>query len=122
MTKRKQRSRRFVITDDLYGCHIFVSAGEPHERALVWFRSKLNAKFEEPMKKAVARSFVGGDKDAGIWFSDPRPGGGVTVHECFHVSQHILGTSGVRLSSESEEAYAYHIDWLIRQVGGKLWQ
>lgn len=35
------------------------------------------------------------------------------VHECVHTTEILLGERGLKLSSETSEAYAYYIEWLF---------
>lgn len=38
------------------------------------------------------------------------------AHECFHATHWILDRSGVALSDDSEEVYAYHQEFLINKM------
>jgi hypothetical protein len=40
---------------------------------------------------------------------------GKLAHECFHAATFILRRAGVRFCSQSDEAFAYAIDCLVRQ-------
>jgi hypothetical protein len=48
-----------------------------------------------------------------VWISKNEPD--LVVHELFHCSSFILSSVGLVLSDATEEVYAYHIDFLIRQ-------
>ncbi|MGF6428207.1 hypothetical protein [Bradyrhizobium elkanii] len=41
---------------------------------------------------------------------------GALAHETFHVADLMLRFSGLSLSNESDEAWAYHVDWLTRCI------
>lgn len=47
---------------------------------------------------------------------------GVLQHELFHVVDNSLRGKGIKLSDDSDEAYAYTIEDLTRQVYSKLWK
>lgn len=41
---------------------------------------------------------------------------GILAHEIFHVADIILNTAGLRLVAESDEAWAYFIDWITKSI------
>ncbi len=44
----------------------------------------------------------------------------VVVHECFHLTIECLRTVGLKLSNDSEEAYAYYQGYMFNQTLNKL--
>lgn len=40
------------------------------------------------------------------------------AHECYHASTGILRRAGLRLTTASEEAFAYHYEWLFDKLVG----
>lgn len=49
-------------------------------------------------------------------FSDPIMKLKVGIHESFHATSMILHNAGVEHTSDTEEAYAYHVEWLTSEV------
>lgn len=47
---------------------------------------------------------------------------GVLQHELFHVVDNALRGKGIKLSDESDEAYAYMMESLTRMTYAKLWK
>lgn len=45
---------------------------------------------------------------------------GVLAHECFHAAEFVLGHRGMALTDASDEAYAYYIAWMVRNVYKRL--
>lgn len=41
---------------------------------------------------------------------------GTIAHECFHMTRLMMNHAGVVLSDDSEEAYAYALDYMVTQV------
>lgn len=41
---------------------------------------------------------------------------GILAHEIFHVADLMLRQAGLALSNDSDEIWAYHIEWLTRRV------
>lgn len=50
-----------------------------------------------------------------VWLS-PKANIGVLVHEIFHAACHILGDAGVHLVPDTEETYAYFIQYLYDKL------
>ena len=42
------------------------------------------------------------------------------VHEIFHLAKSRLEYKGITLSDDSEEAFAYYLDWLVRTLGPEV--
>lgn len=54
-----------------------------------------------------------------LWLRDfPRgaQGHGWLAHEIFHTADLMLRGAGITLSNDSDEAFAYQIDWLTRRI------
>lgn len=51
-----------------------------------------------------------------MWFSEKKPNIGLIAHEVFHAVYNLLERIGIRLSSDSEEAYAYLTQFLINEI------
>jgi len=54
--------------------------------------------------------------DIGVIWLDSNAKPHVVAHEAFHAACWMLGESGVWLTNSSEEAYAYCLAWLIKQI------
>ena len=119
MSKKVKLPLSFRFGDPLFLCTIMVIVGGEQAAA-----EKKLSKFLEvdcrSDRKRYAATYHGNSKDVGIYFS-VLPGGATVAHEALHASWHILERSGVVIGRESEEAMAYHFDWLIRQIGRRLW-
>lgn len=44
----------------------------------------------------------------------------VLAHESFHAAEFVLRERGLRLTDESDEAYAYYIAWIFRECYKRL--
>lgn len=44
----------------------------------------------------------------------------VIAHEAFHATTFALDTVGIRLADESDEAFAYYLAWVVRNVLTRL--
>lgn len=54
-----------------------------------------------------------------LWFSPKCKGKHlllIKVHECIHAAHYILSRRGLKLSDDSEEAYTYLVDFLMRKL------
>ena len=43
----------------------------------------------------------------------------VVAHECLHAVSYFLRHKGIPLNDDTEEAYAYYLQFLVRQICGK---
>ena len=108
------------IADNLYNRSVFVAVGEQNETM---------RKFEKYHKL-----------DPGTLVPDPRAGGAlfylpsggflvwlehykgsaqdtnILIHEVFHLVHAVLGQAGLRLTDDSEEAYAYLAGYFAREI------
>lgn len=57
------------------------------------------------------------DQPRAVVFGDMKQDVGTLAHEAFHITYALLNSRGLELSSDSEEAYAYCIDWYTKQLG-----
>lgn len=119
MSRKVKLPTSFRFGDPLYLCTIMVIVGEEQTAA-----EKKLSKFLEidcsSDRKRYAATYHGNSKDVGMYFS-VLPGGGTVAHEALHATWHILERSGVVIGRDSEEAVAYHMDWLMRQIGRRIW-
>jgi hypothetical protein len=51
-----------------------------------------------------------------LWFPTAEPAPHTIAHECFHAAYGILPQLGIELCQETEEVYAYAIDYLFSAV------
>ena len=58
--------------------------------------------------------------DCLVVFSEEAIKGNIIAHEAFHIAALALKTRGVQLCNESEEAYAYLIDYLYKVLALQL--
>ena len=127
MTKRKQRSCRFLISVDTYSTDVMIYCGGPIEKAHAHFRKTIKQPNHdldlESYRHTYACNFRLGDfKGNAIWFRDFEPSGHVVAHEAFHCAYWILSRSGVTLGDNSEESFAYLIEHLTREIGRHVWK
>lgn len=122
--KPKTKPRTFTLHDPIYQADIIVSAGTQQQLAANRFGRLLGRnpiQVEPNQHRYASVSYYVDFKGCLIWFRDPSPGVGVLTHEAFHATRHVLTSSGVGWSEDSEEAWAYFIEWLVKSIGNKLW-
>ena len=134
MTTRKNKPRAkpkphvFVISDPIFITDHLICCGTTYRFAFDRFKRLLEKQkytltltFEDVRSTTMGRSTMSGHKPTCLWFRDRTPGGGVVAHECLHATYNVLGLSGVSLSDSSEETYAYYLDWMVREIGKRVW-
>ena len=61
-----------------------------------------------------------GDTEIGVIWLSEKAGLDELVHECFHATHYFMQDSGLGLSDNSEEAYAYLIQHIFKKTKGML--
>lgn len=111
---------RFHFDDPIYECRIFVCVGGSVDDCDARL-DKMWGIERKVVNSLAGRCFLPSTcKDCAVWFPSV-PGGGIVAHEAFHLTTHILTRSGLKFVPESEEAWAYHLAWIVRQIAKKVW-
>lgn len=114
----------FSLYDEVYNVDILVCVGIDFKKAQVMWHKKAritDAKIESDVDMRGGYFGMFPDhRNCLLWFR-PRPAGWIVAHECFHATSFILRESGLVLTNDSEEAFAYYLGWLVRQIGNKVW-
>ena len=134
--KRKPKSVCFKLSNLVWQYALFVRAGGTEEQAERWFRRAFqvpDAEFSQ-VRKSRTRTLahdVGtsattwtkqDEKSHMIWFEACQPSASIVAHEAVHSASHVLGTSGLAPQvPETEEAYAYLVQWTVGSIGNRLW-
>lgn len=118
--KKRKLPIRFYFDDTLYSARIFVVIGGTWEEISTRWVKEFNA--EGTTKNVIngGAYLPNNSKDCGVWFKEI-PTGSICAHEALHLTTHILIKSGLRFSEDSEEAWAYHMQWIVREIGNKVW-
>lgn len=107
-----------IIKTDIYPYEIIISIGNSYKE----LKEKLSEILPKDMHKEIKR-FKGEYNGRTIMFDS-----GQTVidfktinardiaHEAFHAVTFILGTIGMTLSEDSDEAYAYFLGFLVEEI------
>jgi hypothetical protein len=125
--KLKPRLRTFRIQNPVWQYVLFVRAGGTRDEAERWFRRQ----FGEPPEVSSdgqlwatsAMTFSRRtEKSHLIWFESLKPDGAIVAHEAVHSVTHALQASGLApLTEQTEEAYAYLVQWTVKVIGDRLW-
>jgi hypothetical protein len=55
-----------------------------------------------------------------IWINPRKAGIPVLAHELVHVLSYVFDARGMTLSDHTDEAYAYYMEWLMREILARL--
>lgn len=128
---RKAKLKSFRLFNDTWCYRIDVRIGGTRQAAEDFLRNRLPAtvKVENLDGKlyysnagAVLHATIGGEPEIShvIWFQKT-PGAALLSHEAFHSACWVLESLGIKLSRETEEAFAYLIQWTVKAVADKCW-
>ena len=124
---RNRKPKTFKLYDPIFDVDILVCVATRYEDAQIKWRHKGLGQTKAqilPNDSATRQACVfkiTEHKSCCIWFKDVCPGARIVAHEAFHATCHVLGFSGLSLNDGSEEAYAYFLAWIVREIGNRVW-
>ena len=126
----KNKSINFVIDYVVYPFELMVSMGEDKEV----FKKRLKKRLPEDMRHEVEDEFCNTEFQAqtvmfsggmtAVWFREcPIKASqyALIAHEVFHAVDFLFQRINIKLSNDSNEAYAYLLQYITEQIYKKLW-
>jgi hypothetical protein len=108
-----------VIPIDVYGHDIVVSIGQSDEDLYEEIKENISKKkFDKKMtnQKSIATTFKLKTGCILIRFKDDIDNPGIVAHEAFHAIVYLFEKIGIEYAYQSEEAYAYTLEYLTNQI------
>jgi hypothetical protein len=108
-----------VIPIDVFGHDIVVSIGQTDEDLYEEIKENISKKkFDKKMtnQKSIATTFKLKTGCILIRFKDDIDNPGIVAHEAFHAIVYLFEKIGIEYAYESEEAYAYTLEYLTNQI------
>jgi hypothetical protein len=124
MKKNKKRSGIFLLKGEVFPYDVLVCLGVSREDVLRYYKNRFVVDLTDAEKEAFNCSGRGQtlrleNRAFILWLKDfPQTPDhfGYLAHEIFHTGDLMLRRAGVMLSDDSDEAFAYQIDWLTRNI------
>lgn len=122
-----KKSDNFVIPLVIYPFDIMVSLGETDEQLRKTWEGKYKLEWREDMiLKGNGNCLITEDNQTLIrtrYYPADNQDCGILQHEIFHAVSMVLDRMGIKLDiMVSDEAYAYLIGYLTKQIYDKIWQ
>jgi len=108
-----------VIPLEIYGHDVVVSIGQTDEDLYEQIKENISKKeFKKYMTKQTAIATTHKLSTGGILirFSNNIDNPGIVAHEAFHAIVFLFKKIGISFCYESEEAYAYALEYLTNQI------
>lgn len=109
---------RFDLFDPVFKTGLCVQVGGSVNDALARYARRIGEapwSVEESSGRGGMFSRCRPHKSGSLWLSEYDPA--ILAHEAVHAASYLLGEkSGLALSDETDEAYAYYVEWLVREV------
>jgi hypothetical protein len=108
-----------IIPIDVYGHDIVVSIGQSDEDLYEHIKENISKKqFDKRFanQKSIATTFKLKTGCILIRFKDDIDNPGIVAHEAFHAIVYLFEKIGIEFAYESEEAYAYTLEYLTNQI------
>ena len=118
VSRRKKVGKSFKFHEPVYNVHYLVMWGSDIEPLRKEISSFLKTKYTDDQLKQSMAKFIPDERGmrAIIYFKGNTAPISHIVHECFHACYWQLDYIGVRLGRESEEAFAYYLDYLVKTL------
>ncbi len=108
-----------IIPLDVYGHDIVVSIGQSDDALYAQIKENISRKqFDKHManQKSIATTHKLKTGAILIKFRDDIDDPGIVAHEAFHAVVFLFKKIGIDFAYESEEAYAYTLEYLTNQI------
>jgi DNA primase len=108
-----------IIPLEVYGHDVVVSIGQTDKDLYEQIKENISKKdFKKYMAKQTAIATTHKLRTGGILirFNDNIDNPGIVAHEAFHAIVFLFKKIGISFCYESEEAYAYALEYLINQI------
>jgi len=108
-----------VIPLEVYGHDVVVSIGQTDEDLYEQIKENISKKdFKKHMAKQTAIATTHKLRTGGILirFSENIDNPGIVAHEAFHAIIFLFKKIGISFCYESEEAYAYALEYLTNEI------
>ena len=108
-----------VIPIEVYGHDIVVSIGQTDSDLYEHIKENISEKkFDKRFsnQKSIATTFKLKTGCILIRFKDNIDNPGIVAHEAFHAIVYLFEKIGIEYAYESEEAYAYALEYLTNQI------
>jgi hypothetical protein len=108
-----------IIPLDVFAHDIVVSIGQSDEDLYEEIKENISKKkFDKRManQKSIATTFKLKTGAILIRFKDDIDNPGIVAHEAFHAIVYLFEKIGIDFAYESEEAYAYSLEYLTTQI------
>lgn len=125
MKTKQTKQKIYPVTDMTYKCNWYIALGGTVHEAIKYYAKKHDLKeWNYVVGEDVIGHFAGHSEQRGgvIWFKDAVPGGGIVAHECVHatwwfITQHM----SCKLEDNVEELFAYYVQYLVSEIGRRVW-
>jgi hypothetical protein len=122
--KNKTKGHSFIISYQVYPFDVLVSVCQTDDEVIKLLKETLpteqHSKIESVfVQGSVARTIMFSGGQTFIRFNQ-RPGYGLIAHEVFHAVNGLFDRIGITLSDDSEEAWAYLIQYLMHNIATNI--
>ena len=120
---KKFKPKRTIVSIDLLSLDLLVQrGGDVNDCIKEYCRlNKLDIWTTEPSRSRRGNFIYHTDMSNGAIWLHEESSFGVVTHEVFHAAHHLLKKYGFQLGDESEEMYAYFMQYVVNEIMLKLY-
>lgn len=116
--------RKKFIKDNVYGYHFWLIWNCDVEKSKSWFENRYGCELNHGGNpEASVFGEIDGSTGVALWLESDKllkDGRFILDHEIHHLHFHALETAGIKLSEETQEAYAYYFQYLKKKIMKEL--
>lgn len=115
----------FVVSWQIFPFDVLVCLGNPKKEILKWI-NRTKYKLSEGEVEAITitgmgRTIILRGGQTILWLKNyPKAGSGTLAHEIFHAVEMVTDRMGIKLSQDSDETFAYMVQYLTNEIVKKL--
>lgn len=118
------KAKSCIIHEPLFNCDFLVQKGGSVNELIDTYSKKtgiVRTPLEEHSGRMGHTISCSHTKAVGVWLND-RASSGVIAHEVFHAVHSVMHRSGLKLNFQTDETFAYYIQFLVDEITKKLFK
>lgn len=121
-SKKHHKIKIGIISNDIFPWDICFALGATEKEVYDFLKQKVNYELNEEEKQRLqwehttkkGRTIQLRNGACIIWVKTDAPQ--IIAHEAFHATDFVLSNAGLRLSDTSDEAYAYFLEHIVKEI------
>lgn len=111
------KNKLIHIYDEMFQANIYVSYGVSKDDFIKQIKKYLGLDYDkDKLRNGKMAVFFNDKGEEIVWIWTESKQVDILAHEASHATNYILSRAGIKLSDDSDEAFAYYIQYIINKV------